>query len=328
MHHGKEIYNFFGKYEICGIFGIIISSIILGKLINKVFQLIHENNIENYNNFLIFIFKNMGSQEIIIKSINNIINIFLLISFYIMMAGLGAYFKQKYNVEVFITSIIAAFFCYIILNKNIEGVIKISTICVPVIIFFILFVGVKSVDTGISKINYIKFNIKCLFPGIFSSFLYAGYNSILLIPVVISLKKYIKKSNINYIGKSIASILILLGFSVFIVLLIGNYEIMMLDMPIAFIIKNFGKMYEYLYGIVIITSIITSIISAGHSFLKNCSTNNKSYKTILLLICISSIFVSNIGFSELINILYPIFGIIGLVQIIFILNYSSDVHKY
>ena len=36
--------------------------------------------------------------------------------------------------------------------------------------------------------------------------------------------------------------------------------------------------------------------------------------------CVTSIFIANIGFSELVNILYPIFGVLGLIQIYYILK--------
>lgn len=318
--HGKEIYNFFGQYELCGILGIIISSCIIGALINKIFKIISKKNIKNYNEFLLYILKNKNSKEGIFEIINLIINIFLLISFYIMMAGLSSYFKQKYEISVYITSVLGALFCYIILNKNMEGIIKISTICVPVIIIFIFTLGIKSLDNGFCKINNMDFSINLLPISIISAFLYAGYNSILLIPVTISLKDYFSKKNAKIIVILISSILILLGFYVYIILLNEDIEIMKLDMPIAYIIKIFGKKYEYLYGIVVIISIFTSIISAGFSFLKNCSDNRKKYKKYLKLMCISSIFISNIGFSELINLLYPIFGLYGIIQIVFILK--------
>lgn len=39
-----------------------------------------------------------------------------------------------------------------------------------------------------------------------------------------------------------------------------------------------------------------------------------------IFICISSIFVIKIGFSSLVNLLYPVFGLLSLIQIIYILK--------
>ena len=319
---GKEVYIFFGQYELCGILGLIISGGLTAVIINKVLQISNQNKINTYNNFLTDILKNKQSRINLIQIINYIVNIFLLISFYIMIAGFVSFFKQEYNLSPYIIVIITTFMCYIILSKNIEGVIKISTICVPIIILVIVNIGLKNFEFGIEKITSLSFNITSLGNSIISAILYASYNSILLIPVIISLRKYVKstKRNIRVIGMIIFVIFITLGILVYMILLKGNIQILQLDMPLVYIVESFGKIYEYLFGIVIIISIFTSIISSGYSFLENVKKNKKIYNIYLILICISAIFVSNIGFSKLVNLLYPIFGILGTIQIYYILK--------
>ena len=52
MHHGKEIYIFFGQYKSCGILGIIISSILIGLIIYKTLKFSKDNNINEYKELL------------------------------------------------------------------------------------------------------------------------------------------------------------------------------------------------------------------------------------------------------------------------------------
>lgn len=325
MLHGKEIYIFFSKYELCGILGIVISSILIGLLINKVFRIINKDeNIETYNDFLNYILRSKKTKVNLVDSFNFIINIFLLMSFYIMIAGFSAYFKQQYNLPIYITEAIACILCYITLSKNIEGVIKISVLLVPIIIIFIFNMGINNFKFELYKIFNMDFNIKILPRSIVMAILYASYNSIILFPAVVSLKKYVKKNYILYIASSISGVLVILGILLYSILLNGSMEIIELDMPIIYIAKGFGKIYENLYGVVIIISIFTSLISSGYSFLKNCSKNNKQYKRYLCFICISSILVCNIGFSKLVNLLYPVFGILGILQIYYILKIKTE----
>lgn len=330
LHLGKEIYNFFGIYGLNGILGIIISSWILGILINKIVSIINKEKIENYNEFIEFIFRNKKYKDKLSDIINIVVNCFLIASFFIMMAGLSAYFFQKYNIKPCITSTIGAVFCYLVLIKNIDGIVKLSTICVPVIIFYIIIVGLKNFNTQIPQNYFFKFYNNLILKSFVSSLLYAGYNSILLIPVIISLKN--QTTNINNskkkmkfnIGKIVTVILSLLGILVLIILANEEKSVMYLDMPLAFIIKKYGKIYEYLYGIVIVTAITTSIISAGFGFLNNITKNKKTYKIFLKIICITSVFISNLGFSNLINLLYPIFGILGFIQILIIFTKTIE----
>ena len=80
---GKEIYLFFFKYQVYGILGIIVSAIFIGYIIYKVLNISKRNDICNYNEFLNYLIKNKLIKIILI----NIIDIFLLISFCIMVSG-------------------------------------------------------------------------------------------------------------------------------------------------------------------------------------------------------------------------------------------------
>ena len=90
-------------------------------------------------------------------------------------------------------------------------------------------------------------------------------------------------------------------------------------MPIVHIANKYGKLYKYTYGIAIIFSIYTTMISEGYSFLNNCANENKKYKMLAIILCVSAIFISNLGFSNLINLTYPVFGILGTLQIIYLI---------
>ena len=317
---GKEVYIFFYKYGICGIIGILISGGVIGALVYKVFHiLLKHKEINEYNELLNYAFANKESNRFnVIKIINCVINIFLLISFYIMVAGFSSYFKQEYSISIYITSSIFAISCYVTLNNNIESVIKVSSILVPIIIIFILNLGVKDFYYSINQISNMNFFGNMLIESVISGVVYSSYNSIILIPVLISLKKYVNKKNAILIGILTSLIVIFLSIFVYMILLKANVDITELDLPLVYVVKQFGSIYEYLYGAVIIISIFTSVISAGYSFLRNCTKTQKKYNKLLIILCLTSIFIANIGFSKLVNILYPIFGVLGIIQIYYI----------
>ena len=112
-------------------------------------------------------------------------------------------------------------------------------------------------------------------------------------------------------------------FILYAILLKQGSEIEIIELPLIYAVNKLGKIYPYIYGIVIVSAIYTSAIAAGYGFIENCSRNKKSYRLLSLLICFSAIFVSRIGFSELVDLFYPVFGIIGLIQVIIILFKKS-----
>ena len=96
-------------------------------------------------------------------------------------------------------------------------------------------------------------------------------------------------------------------------------DISNLEMPAVYVVSHMFKILKIAYGFIILGSIFTTAISLGTSYLQNVSKSKKSYTQIAVFMCITSVLVSKIGFSNLINSLYPIFGYLGIVQILLII---------
>ena len=348
---GQEINSFFYKYGIIGILGIIISILLISLIIYKVFLIIKNENINTYKNFLEIIFENKNNKIInkknkfkINKKIINeknkfkinkknnylnisyitnlIINIFLIISFFIMVAGFGAYFKQEYNLNEMLGSSVLATICLLIFMNNIEGLVKINKYLIPILILFMIIIGMKNINNfNLIKINNEKI-INNFLPSILSGIIYASYNIILLIPVLITLKNKIKKNNIFLISFFSGIILFILSLIIYFLLINIKIDINKIQMPAVYVIgQNFHE-FKKIYEFIILASILTTAISEGISVLENVCKTKKSYTQLAIILCITSVFFSKIGFSNLINLLYPIFGIIGFFQIFIILKYK------
>ena len=309
---GQEIFSFFYSYGENGIYGILIMSLLIGVLIYKSLKIIYKNEIYNYEDFLGLFIKNKKIRKIICI----VINILLLISFFIMIAGFGAYFEQEIGVNKIIGSIILDILCIIVFFSDVKGVLKASDFIVPFLIFFIIFIGIKNIE-GIQSREFYKIKNN----WILSSIIYNSYNFILLIPVLISLKKQIKiEKNIKYISILSTIIITILSFVIFFLLARVNIlEIKNQEMPVVYIISKYFTKYKKIFGFIILASIFTTAISVGIGFIQNISKNRSSYPQIVLFMCITSLIVSNFGFSKLVNIVYPIFGYLGIIQMIIIL---------
>lgn len=318
---GQEMYLFFYSYGLEGLIGIIISSSVVGFVIYKTFKIVNEYSVSNYKELLdILIKKNSNLKEII----NIVINIFILITFFIMIAGFGAYFEEQMGINSLLGSGILAIATFIIFKTSVKGVVKASEILVPILIGFLTIIGIinlKSIhlfELGnyIIRINQSNY--------ILSAVLYGSYNSILLIPVLITLKKYIKnKKQITKISIISVIIILLLSAIVFLLLVRVDVDITKLEMPAVYVVSNMFKTAKYGYGFIILCSIFTTVISLGTSFLQNTAKDKKSYTHIAVIMCITSVLVSKLGFSNLVGLLYPIFGYLGLIQIFKIIIYKS-----
>ena len=202
---------------------------------------------------------------------------------------------------------------------NIESIIKVNTILIPILTISIIILILKNIDayTYISG----KTTQSSIIESIYNGILYSSYNSITLIPIIIPLKKYlVTKKQTKQVSVITIIILIILAMTIYGLLLKVDIDINKLDLPTVYVASMNGKIYKYLYGGIILFAIFTSSISAGYSILENYEKDRKRYKKIALLLCVSSILVSKIGFSTLVNLLYPIFGLLGTVQIVMLLK--------
>ena len=311
---GQEVYLFFFSYGMKGLIGILISSIIIGVVIYSTFNILNKYKINTYKDFLNILIPKNTKLKIIA---NFIINIFILITFFIMIAGFGAYFEQEIGINRLVGRLILAIITFIVFMTSIKGVVKVNELIVPILIGFIFIIGIISIkDTHILNLenyvirtNYTNFAL--------SAVLYSSYNSILLIPVLITLNNYVKnKKQIFYISFISAIVTILLSVIIFLLLVRVDVDISKLEMPVVYVVSNMFKILRYIYGVIILGSIFTTAISLGVSFLQNTAKNKKGYTQISIIMCITSVIISKFGFSNLVSLLYPIFGYLGLIQIL------------
>ena len=319
---GQEINSFFYKYGISGIFGLIISMSIISFIIYKVFKIARAKNVNTYKEFLEAILNVHKRKYLNIANITNtIINIFLVISFFIMIAGFGAYFEQEYNLNSLIGSMILAVACFIIFTRNVEGLLKVNKYLVPILIIFMLVIGFMNINNmNLTEINE-ETTISNLWLAILSGTVYASYNIILLIPALITLKNKIEKnSHIKYIAILSGIALLILALIIYFLIADIEIDINSVEMPAVYVIGRYFPKFRAIYGFIILASILTTAISEGISLLENVCKTKKSYTQVAGILCITSVFFSKIGFSNLINLLYPVFGVLGLVQIFIIIR--------
>lgn len=316
MPHGQEIYLFFYRFGTKGLLGIIICNIIMAIIIYKTLKILYENNINTYKNFLDKIFL---ENEKLSNITNIIINIFLCATFFIMISGFGTYLLQSFGMNQIIGSSILALISYIVFLRKIESFAKINNIVIPILITIILIIGIINI-VNLKKIDNNIYLDKSYF-WILQAILYASYNLVLVEPVLVNLKQFLKnKKTILKISIGVGIIMTILATLEFLLLTNVDVNFKNLEMPLVYVVEKTFPRFTYLYGIIILIAIFTTAVSVGISFLNNISKNKKSFPQKAEILCISSVIISQISFSKLVEYLFPLFGFLGLLQMIFILK--------
>lgn len=233
---GKEIHTFFFCYGNIGVLGLIFAILLIGIIIYKTLKIIKDKDINSYEKFIKVIVpiktKNID-LSIIIK---NIVNIFLLMTFYIMSAGGTAYFYQEFGINKILSGIVISVICYMILKKDTKGIFLINEILVPIMVIFIIILGFKSMGHLNFKGEIQKSD------WMIKSILYASYNSITLVTILISLKEYIKtKKDIIKISSITTVIIIILGIAIMMILNTIQIDIKKIDIPTVYASRTIWK---------------------------------------------------------------------------------------
>jgi len=312
---GKEIFNFFTCYSFYGIISIFIFSLLLFLLIYKCLNIKTNLNLKSYNEFIFYLEKKY-------KFFNHnfflfIINVFLSSSFYIMTNAFSSLFDYQFNIAKITTIVITISICYFIFyKKNINFIYIINSILMPILIIFIISLCLFNTNLNNINFNTINNNYNIIY-AIFMGLLYFSYNSLLLIPIVFDLKTNTNKKK-NFKISLIYSLVILLITFLINLLLLSFYNLIYnLELPLLYISNSSIKIFSFLYFFIILSAIFTTMISSGYSFINNFNKNNFKIKLIIFLL-FSFVFCF-FSFSDLINFFYPIFGLIGFVQIFLIL---------
>lgn len=312
---GKELFLFFGQYGPIGFLGVTLSTFLTSFIIYRTFLLLHENAITNYEDFLQYILGKLTHFPFLFSIIKNIVSLFLLVSFFVMIAGFGAYFAQELSLAPMVGILFLALFCFYIFSHDVSYFIKANTFLIPFFIAFVLFLGIENFPFATEIIKYLSFSSSGHW--LLDAILYSSYNSILLIPILVTLSPFLtKKQHIRNVAIGAFGIFLLLSIILLLLLYRISGSVSLLEIPILYSVSDFGSAQVMFYGIMILIAILTSAISAGYSFLQNISVKRKeSKKKIAFCICFFSLFVSSFGFSHLMELLYPIFGYLGILQI-------------
>lgn len=310
---GKELVSFFAKYKKLGLMGFFISCFLLSISFMAILDLIKNSNAKDYKGFLIEVF---GKKLALFLQFLNILFLFTIFS--AMLAGGATSLNNILNINLNICLIIFFIVVFFSLFFGEKAVVFINAMLCPLLIIGGIFLGIY-IEFFLTKE---AFSLSQNF--LTSSIIYTSYNIITTISVLFGVRRLIINNKVVVLSGLLGGLFIFF-IGLFLVLsLIDNYEIIKFEaLPILHIIKN-EIFIKNIYTLIILMAIYTTAIGNGFA-LENIiyEKYNKNKFFIRALITILGLLASLVGFSNMVEKVYPIFGYLGLFQllVIFILFY-------
>lgn len=313
---GQELLNFFVRFGGKGYLGLIISGFIFALCGYAVLDICVTNKIENYNCFSRLIFgKTIG------KIVEYAVGIFLLVLFSTMLAAGGAIAQEAFLIPPIFGVLAIGFFCFVVLMLGIDALVEINTILAPIMVIGGIFIGLYSVFLATAPVFFAEAsdNGKWAYWAI----IYSGYNMVTAVTVLSAMSKYNTSRKTAKYGGLIGGIsMTLLGLCLSIPLFIHFDSVNSLEMPMLYIVNQYGQFIRWFYIFILISAIITTALGNGFAFVEWIKTKTTLKAPLIKLFTVLfAMGISGYGFSGLVANVYPLFGFFGILQILCITKY-------
>lgn len=335
---GQETLQFFSKYGRISNLSICLMGFLFGFIAWLILRICDIKGIEQYGEF-----QNLMGGKVINKVFSVSAYMFMFICLSTMFAGCGALIQEGFGIKAIFGGIIFAILCYAVLMKGAYGIIKVNKILTILLIIntvvictYILLVNIKMVDVLAIKstLNSVETfaTTKAYNNDIFSILskirnnwvvallLYVSYNLITSrILLVTNSREVRNKHGRLVIAVSSGLVFILIGLLQNKIILDRIGVLSQVEIPILAVVKSLNNIVSYTYIITILLAMFTTAISMGWGLIINIEKNQRKRA---LIIIIAAVCFSQIGFSSLVAKIYPLFGYVGLIEIILIFIYS------
>ncbi|MDU5106662.1 transporter [Clostridium sp.] len=311
---GQEIKEFFTSYGVLSFLGIIacgIFYVVLGSIVSKISI---KYKLNSYGDVIKIV-----SPNILGKITGVITTLYLISSASIILAGSGALIHQFFGIPKIIGSLIMVVFAIFFLLRDTNGLIEVNSFIVPILIVTITLITLLYFMFCKDMVSFQQMTkFEPTKTGIaLSTILYAGYNTLCCLGVLVPLSNQIRKPKTMFFGIALGALgLMLLSAAINFLLMINQPYIHKFEIPLLFVAQPFGNIIQALLLIVILLEMFSTEVSDVYSISKTINhTFNIDFKKGIFIVILIALPISRIGFSKLIGSLYPFFGLLSLVFI-------------
>lgn len=296
---GKELVKFYGgsgkAFLLCSILtGIGYAFIVL--LVMKCSK--RENKYE-----LSFLSKTAFSK------CYRLFDVFLLICYFIIMSAMLAATDSMFDTRF--PTIVCIVLCFVFVQAGLNGLKGINCILVPFILAFLLFVSLTSICKPENTGPVWALSDKGLFASLADTLLYISMNMLTTCGVLSEGAKDLSGKEISVCAVLFGIIMFLLVYLVGSAVLSAGSAVTASDLPILDLSRRFGSIFQLVFKIVLLFGIFTTLISSAYPMSSYFKRGPKWLFNLLMLA--ASYGFSRLGFSVIVEVVYPVMGLMGAV---------------
>ncbi|WP_106766293.1 hypothetical protein [Paenibacillus faecalis] len=304
---GREILQFFTQYGHWATITILFSTMLFIWLGTKMMTISRKIKAKSYEDLNKHLFgERLGG------SISLVMLVILLGVNSIMLAGAGSVFMENFNLNYqtgLIITIVGAFF---ILRKGIKSILYMNSLVVPMMLILSLLIISQTLNTP-GATRFLTLTTDHSLPSAWiAPLLYTAFNLVMAMPVLVPLGSQTDSARAVRWGGIIG------GAGVGFMLMSAHFAmsaqmpgITQFEIPMGNIAYQLGWFVQTVYVILIFLEIFSTFVADVYGItLQIQQRTSLSQQTIVIGIMVFCYFFSQFGFSSLLSVLYPLFGLI------------------
>ncbi|WP_270942566.1 hypothetical protein [Romboutsia lituseburensis] len=316
---GQELLQFFTAHGYKGLFTGLICMITMCYCCSTLLMLGKSGKIKDSNDIFIYLFgKYIGSV------FKLLIPLFCLCSFVVMISGAGATLTQYYGINKSIGQVLLALLSLISVMMGMNKVLNILGKIGPIIIIVVITVSIITIFKNFDNLDKVpqvldRINInRAVNSWWMSGIIYSGLNIIFVTQFLVGAGSSLKYDSSCKWGGIIGGVAFM-GAAMFIniAFLSDINNVYKLDIPTLYMAKNVSTIVANIFTIILVAEIYTT---AAPLLWNVCSSFAKEKTVKFNIIAVGCTVLGIIGgslpFAKLVNIMYPISGIVGIFIII------------
>lgn len=332
LSSGKELSQFFSQYGYLSFIGLILCAVFYIWMSRMIITISCKYKLKSYDAFIRLI-----SPGIMGNITNVIITFFFFTSTAIVIAGSGALINQYFGIPVWVGIFIMISLGILVLLRETNGLIEINGFIVPslIIIMSLLFITFTYKFPETLSLSYLKLAMPSRHGWVFSTMLYAGFNIMSCIGILVPLSTELENTNDIMAGVVIgASFLTLISCIINFLMMVTFKDALRYEIPLLYVAKQIGPLLQFVLLCIIWLEMFSSKVSNIYSLAKSIQNYYAfSFKKSMFIIIALSLPITQIGFGTLITFLYPLFGALSIIFVWQCVSFyrtlhGGTVHKY
>lgn len=319
---GQEILKYFTSFGYFGMFGVLLSSALFAYL---------GMNLTTIGSRLQTTSHKEAIYKICGKYIGFVVDAIIIFTLFgvgvVMIAGAGSIVKQQFHLQPFMGSLIMLVIVLLTMMLNVDKVVGIIGSITPFLFVMIIIVSIYSLftmDLSFHSLNPIAKSQESNLPNWFISAVnYVSFNIAVGAGMALVIGGAEKDEKIASKGGFLG------GLGIGILILFANLAIFSridsvaeADMPLLKLVDEISPILGLIMSLILFGMIFNTAVSMFYAFVARFFNMEKKATTIPIIItCIVGFIASFVGFTKLVDYLYPLIGYLGLF-LVFALIYA------